>query len=62
MKSPIQITPIDNGWIVAWQNPSEQSNIHPAAMAQQQVQPKQNAVFCADHDAICKCLQDVLTD
>lgn len=62
MKSPIQITKIDNGWIVGWQVLPEVSNIHPAAQEQRQAPVNNNAVYCVDHDAICKCLQDAMSD
>lgn len=54
MKSPIQITPIDNGWIVAWTSA--------ISKVTDNNQPKQNAVYCSTYEAVCSCLQDVIND
>jgi hypothetical protein len=51
----IQITRIDNGWIVAWQEIIGS----PALVMQGQQQPnvKQHAVFCESYEDVCEELK-----
>lgn len=51
MNSPIQITQITNGFLIAYQTVEVRDG--------QQGQPEKIAIFCEDYEAIVKCLKAI---
>lgn len=54
-KLAIQITQIENGWVVAL--PPSQSDLVVAARQQTQPTPRMN--YCATYEEVCNCLKSV---